>query len=85
MVLRLQKDPEALKQVKEEMKKLQDLGFIKRLKDLPRDIQEELGRDFKPFIPTTIAYKETSASTKTRICWDSSSSRGNSKIVVKLS
>ena len=42
MVLRLQKDPEALEQVREEMKKLQDLGFIKKLKDLPRNIQEEL-------------------------------------------
>ena len=31
MVLRLQKDPEALEQVREEMKKLQDLGFIKKL------------------------------------------------------
>ena len=68
MVLRLQKDSEALEQVREEMKKLQDLRFIKKLKDLPRNIQEELKKDFKHFIPTTIAYKETSASTKTRIC-----------------
>ena len=72
MVLKLQKDPEALEQVREEMKKLQDLGFIVKLKDLPRNIQEELKKDFKHFIPTTIAYKETSASTKTRICWDNS-------------
>ena len=43
-----------------------------KLKDLLRNIQEELEKDFKHFIPTTIAYKETSASTKTRICWDSS-------------
>ena len=42
MVLRLQKDPEALEQVREEMKKLQDLGFIKKLKDLPKNIQKEL-------------------------------------------
>ena len=33
MVLKLQKDSEALKQVKDEMKKLQDLGFIVKLKD----------------------------------------------------
>ena len=72
MVLKLQKDPEALKQVKDEMKKLQDLGFIVKLKELPKNIQEELKKDFKHYIPTTIAYKETSASTKTRICWDSS-------------
>ena len=32
MVLKLQKDPEALEQVREEMKKLQDLGFIVKLK-----------------------------------------------------
>ena len=31
-----------------------------------------LDAGFKHFIPTTIAFKETSASTKTRICWDSS-------------
>ena len=72
MILRLQKDPEALDQVKQEMKKLQDYGFIKKLKDLPKHTQDEINRDFKHFIPTTIAYKETSASTKTRICWDSS-------------
>ena len=72
MILRLQKDPEALDQVKQEMKKLQDLGFIKKVKDLPQDVQDELEKDFKHYIPTTIAYKETSASTKTRICWDSS-------------
>ena len=72
MILRLQKDPEALDQVKQEMKKLQDLGFIKKVKDLPQDVQDELEKDFKHYIPTTIAYKETSASTKKRICWDSS-------------
>ena len=72
MVLKLQKDPEALKQVKDEMEKLQNLGFIVKLKDLPKSIQEELNEDFKHYIPTTIAFKETSASTKTRICWDSS-------------
>ena len=42
MVLRLQKDPEALEQVREEKKKLQDLDFIKKLKDLPKNIQKEL-------------------------------------------
>ena len=72
MVLKVQKDPEALEQVREEMKKLQDLGFIVKLKELPKNIQEELKKDFKHYIPTTIAYKEMSASTKTRICWDSS-------------
>ena len=63
MILRLQKDPEALDQVKQEMKKLQDYGFIRKLKDLPKHNQDEINRDFKHFIPTTIAYKETSAST----------------------
>ena len=33
-----------------------------------------MNEDFKHCIPTSIAYKETSASTKTRICWDSSRS-----------
>ena len=47
MILRLQKDPEALDQVKQEMKKLQDLGFIKKVKDLPKYVQEELNKDFK--------------------------------------
>ena len=74
MVLRLQKDPEALKQVKDEMAKLQNLGFIVKLKDLPESTQKQLNEDFKHYIPTTIAFKETSASTKTRICWDSSRS-----------
>ena len=72
MVLRLQKDPEALKQVKDEMAKLQNLGFIVKLKDLPESTQKQLNEDFKHYIPTTIAFKETSASTQTRICWNSS-------------
>ena len=42
MVLRLQKDPETLEQVREEKKKLQYLRFIKKLKDLPKNIQIEL-------------------------------------------
>ena len=71
MVRRLQKDPEALEQVKQEMKKLQDLGFIRRLKDLPQEDQEDLNKGLKHFIPTTVAWKESSCSTKTRICWDS--------------
>ena len=74
MVLKLQKDPEALEQVKDEMAKLQKLGFIVKLKDLPESTQRQLNEDFKHYIPTTIAFKETSASTKTRICWDSSRS-----------
>ena len=36
--------------------------------------QQRLNGDFKHFIPNSIAYKETSASTKCRICWDSSRS-----------
>ena len=72
MVTKLNKDPEALEGVREEMKKLMDLGFIKKLKDLPKDIQDEINSDFKHFIPTTVAFKETSASAKVRICWDSS-------------
>ena len=54
------------------MKKLMDLGLIKKLKDLPKNIQDEINSDFKHFIPTTVAFKKTSASTKVRICWDSS-------------
>ena len=72
MVLKLQKDPDALKQVKDEMTNLQNLGFIVKFKDLPESTQKEMNEDFKHYIPTTIAFKETSASTKTRICWDSS-------------
>ena len=72
MVIKLQDDPQALRQVKEEMENLQKAGFIMKLKDLPEDEQERLNADFKHFIPTSIAFKETSASTKCRICWDSS-------------
>ena len=61
-----------MEQVKDEMEKLQKAGFIVKLKDLPEAVQKRLNEDFKHFIPTSIAFKETSASTKTRICWDSS-------------
>ena len=67
MVVRLQQDPEALEQVKDEMEKLQKSGFIVKLKDLPESTQRRLNEDFKHFIPTTIAFKETSASTKMRM------------------
>ena len=59
MVAKLQKDSTALEGVKQEMDKLMALGFIKKLKDLPKDVQEEINADFKHFIPNTIAYKET--------------------------
>ena len=45
-----------------------------KFKDLPESTQKQLNEDFKHYIPTTIAFKETSASTKTRICLDSSRS-----------
>ena len=74
MTQKLQDDPQALGQVKKEMRSLQDAGFIVKLSDLPIEEQERLNADFKHYIPTTIAFKETSASTKCRICWDSSRS-----------
>merc|ERR1711872_1210328 len=74
MTQRLQNDPQALEQVKQEMKSLQDAGFIVKLSELSLEEQERLNADFKHYIPTTIAFKETSASTKCRICWDSSRS-----------
>ena len=81
MLEKLQQDPAALQQVKEEMENMQKAGFIARLKDLPEETQRRLNGDFKHYIPTSIAYKETSASTKTRICWDSSrSSRESSSL-----
>merc|ERR1712198_97509 len=72
MTRKLQEEPQALEQVKQEMKSLQDARFIVKLSDLSIEEQERLNADFKHYIPTTIAFKETSASTKCRICWDSS-------------
>ena len=72
MLIKLQQDPQALQQVRDEMEKLQKAWFIVKLKELPDADQKRLNEDFKHFIPTSIAFKETSASTKTRICWDSS-------------
>ena len=74
MLEKLQLDPTALQQVKDEMEKLQTVAFIAKLKDLPEETQRRLNEDFKHYIPTSFAFKETSASTKTRICWDSSRS-----------
>ena len=54
------------------MEKLQQAGFIVKLKDLPEEDQKRLNEDFKHFIPTCIAFKETLASTKCGICWDNS-------------
>ena len=68
MIIKLQKDPEVLEGIRQEMKKLQNLGFIKKLKDLPRYIQDDINAGLKHFTPTTVAFKETSASTKIWIC-----------------
>ena len=46
MLEKLQKDPVALKQIKEEMDKLQEAGFIARLEDLPKETQQRLNGDF---------------------------------------
>ena len=70
MVRKLQKDKGNLKRVKQEMEKLMKQGFIKSLKDLPQETQKRSNSGPKRFILTSIAYKETSASTKVRICWD---------------
>ena len=45
MVIKLQKDPDALEGVRKEMEKLMALGLIERLKDLPKNIQEEINSD----------------------------------------
>ena len=74
LVNKLQKDPQAKNDVKNEWEKLLSLGFMAKLEDLPKKVQDEINSNTRHFIPNTIAYKETSASTKTRICWDSSRS-----------
>ena len=58
MTQRLQNDPQVIEQVKEEMKSLQDAGFIVKLSELPLEEQERLNADFKHYIPTTIALKK---------------------------
>ena len=74
LVNKLQKDPQAKNDVKKEMEKLISLGFIIKLEDLSKEDQDEINNNTKHYIPNAIAFKETSASTKTRICWDSSRS-----------
>jgi len=68
LVRKLQKDKGNLKRVKQEIEKLMKQGFIKSLKDLPQETQNKINSGPKHFIPTSIAYKETSsASTTVRI------------------
>ena len=74
LVTKLQKDPRAKDDVKNEWEKLVNLGFLVKFVDLPKDVQDEINSNTRHFIAQTIAYKESSASTKTRICWDSSRS-----------
>ena len=45
-----------------------------KLEDLSKEVQDEINSNTRHFIAQTIAYKKSSASTKTRICWDSSRS-----------
>ena len=47
MIERLQTDPEALRQVKEEMESLQKAGFIAKLEDMSEEIQKRLNEDIK--------------------------------------
>ena len=74
LVNKLQKDPQAKNDVKNEWEKLVSLGFLAKLEDLSKEVQDEINSNTRHFIPNTIAYKESSASTKTRICWETSRS-----------
>ena len=58
MLEKLQLDPTALQQVKDEMEKLQEAGFIAKLEDLPEETQRHLNEDFKHYIPTSITFKD---------------------------
>ena len=52
-------------------------GFITPLKNLPEDIQESIrNNSIQHFIPNTMAYKDSSHSTKVRICWDATRRTG---------
>ena len=53
--------------MKEEMKKFMEHSFIKRLKDLPKDIQTEISSNVKHYIPTTVAFKFCPAQRKRRV------------------
>ena len=51
--------------------------FISPLKDLPEDVQASIcKKNIQHFIPNTIAYKDSSHSTKVRICWDATRRTG---------
>ena len=51
-------------------------GFIVPVNDLPQDCRESLQTKTKVYIPTSVAYKSSSHSTKVRICWDLSRKTG---------
>ena len=52
-------------------------GFIAPLKGLPEEVQASIcKKNIQHFIPNTIAYKDSSHSTKVRICWDATRRTG---------
>ena len=54
-------------------KKLQDLGYVMYVKDLPKEVQESLAKNpVKNFIPWRVVWKSSSLTTPVRIVFDAS-------------
>ena len=73
MLRKLHKNNDDLLAVKQEFESLLSQKFIIPFHDLPLNVQEEIeGGGPQVFIPNSIAWKEKSHSTKTRLCFDAS-------------
>ena len=69
--------PHETEEISNSYKDLMKNGFIAPLNALPDDIQAYIhNNSIQHFIPNTMAYKDSSHSTKVRICWDATRRTG---------
>ena len=74
----LERNPEDKKAVIASEMKLQLLGYVAWVKDLPEDVQEELRRNpIQNFLSWRVVYKENSLTTPCRLVFDASQKTGS--------
>ena len=76
MLRSLENSPSDTKAIQDSFSDLLARGFIVPVSDLPKECRESLRTKVNVYIPTSVAYKSSSHSTKVRICWDLSRKTG---------
>jgi hypothetical protein len=76
MLRSLENSPSDTKAIQDSFSDLLARGFIVPISDLPKECRESIQAKVNVYIPTSVAYKSSSHSTKVRVCWDLSRKTG---------